>query len=80
MVAVGHKEEMAKGKAEKKNVADLSAGSGSDTDSDGSDVPELEENTGAGAAGASAIKDGGIAVGGFCDKKYFTAGEILLEM
>lgn len=51
MVAIGKKDEMAK--VQDKNVAELS-GSGTDSDSDGSDIPELEDNT---AGVASADKD-----------------------
>jgi len=55
MVAIVKKEEMAK--VEEKNVTDLAASdSGSDTDSDGSDIPELEDNN-AGDASASVDKD-----------------------
>lgn len=75
---MGHQADMAKVKAEKKNLADLSVDSGTDTDSDGSDVPELEENTG---AGASANKDSGIAVRGLRDY-YVTVvmGKILVGL
>ena len=52
MVAVGKKEEMAK--VEEKKNAELSD-SGTDSDSEGSDVPELEDNTG--AAGGSNNKE-----------------------
>jgi len=45
MVAIGKKGEMAKVE-EKNSAADLS-GSGTDSDSDGSDIPELEDNAGA---------------------------------
>lgn len=54
MVAIVKKEEMAK--VEEKNAAELGTDSGTDSDSDGSDIPELEDNN-AGDAGASADKD-----------------------
>jgi len=49
MVAVGKKEEMSK--VEQKKIAGEVSDSGTDSDSEGSDVPELEDNTG--AAGGS---------------------------
>jgi len=51
MVAIGKKEEMAK--VEEKNAAEVLSESDTDSGSEGSDVPELEDNS-AGVAGASA--------------------------
>jgi len=50
MVAIGKKEEMAKVENKKPTMSD-GGSSGTFSDSEGSDIPELEENTGAGGAG-----------------------------
>lgn len=49
MVAIGKKEEMAKVETKKPTISD--GDSATDSDSDGSDIPELEDNTGAVAGG-----------------------------
>jgi len=55
MVAIGKKEDMAK--VQEKKTADLSE-SGTESDSDGSDIPELEDNAGAqGGSGDPNSKD-----------------------
>lgn len=45
MVAIGKKEEMAKVDSKRPTISD--GDSGTESDSDGSDIPELEDNTGA---------------------------------
>jgi len=49
MVAIGKKEEMSKVDSKRPTISD--GDSATDSDSDGSDIPELEDNTGAAAAG-----------------------------
>jgi len=49
MVAIGKKEDMAKVESKKPTISD--GDSATESDSDGSDIPELEDNTGAGAVG-----------------------------
>lgn len=52
MVAIGKKEEMAKVDTKKPTISDANTDSGTDSDSDGSDPPELEDNAGSALPGA----------------------------
>lgn len=54
MVAIGKKEEkdMAKVDTKKPTISDANTDSGTDSESEGSDIPELEDNAGGAAPGA----------------------------
>jgi len=68
MVAIGKKEDMAKVESKKPTVADVNTDSATDSDSDASDIPELEDNTTGGAGGASGEdKELGAGLGGADD-------------
>jgi len=65
MVAIGKKEDMAKVESKKPTVSDVNTDSASESDSDASDIPELEDNTaGAGATGSGEDKELGAGLGG----------------
>jgi len=76
MVAIGKKEEMAKVDTKKPTISDANTDSGTDSDSDGSDPPELEDNAGSAVPGAHGDdKEGGAAGDDLTSKVKQSRGE-----
>jgi len=63
MVAIGKEKEMAKVDTKKPTISDANTDSGTDSESEGSDIPELEDNAGAGPGAHGDDKDAGTAGG-----------------
>lgn len=63
MVAIGKKDEMAKVESKKPTISD--GDSATESDSEGSDIPELEDNTGAQGEGKETIPVSWRAISGW---------------
>jgi len=63
MVAIGKEKEMAKVDTKKPTISDANTDSGTDSESEGSDIPELEDNAGATPGAHGDDKEAGTAAG-----------------